>query len=80
MRRTIVNTTVGAGTPRKYLLPCPRCGIINHTPDAGGVGVLTKDGKVWYRFNCACGVRYKAEMVPFTVGLSRVEDIFGGSI
>lgn len=84
MRRTIVNTRVGLGTPNRYELACPKCGTINMTPDAGKTGHLTVDGTPWYYFDCACGERYKAIEVPMRLGpLMRTTEalsiIFGGA-
>lgn len=74
-RRRVVNTPVGLGTPNKYQLKCPGCGIVNGTPDGGTEGVATVDGILWYRFNCRCGTRYKAKAIPMTVGLTRLGDL-----
>ena len=75
-RRIIVNTFVGLGTNLRYNLRCPSCGMDNKTNDAGKLGIITKDGKSWYRFDCHCGVRYKAIEIPMIIGLKNVNEIF----
>lgn len=70
-RRVIVQTPVGAGTPRGYHLACPVCTILNATPRGGLGGIPTVDGVEWYPFDCSkCGCRYKAPVVPLAVGIS----------
>ena len=74
-RRQIVDTPVGAGSLNGYKLGCPKCGSVNETPDGGTRGVETADGTSWYRFDCACGCRYKAQNYPFIVGTNLVGDL-----
>jgi hypothetical protein len=71
-RRQIVETPVGAGTKNGYKLACPKCGVVNETPDGGTCGVATVDGTEWYRFNCPCGCRYKAKCFPMGIGIQRL--------